>query len=115
MLRGNAENRATLSADYRFSFSSVIEGFIYGEYIYTDERMTDVNNDPLKLDDDYFYVNLRAGLDWISLDTSLTVWARNLTDEDIVATIADAVAQEGKLIGYYGAPRTWGITLRKNW
>ena len=55
------------------------------------------------------YERVSIGSAW----TSLTVWARNLTDEDIVATIADAVAQEGKLIGYYGAPRTWGITLRK--
>lgn len=115
LLPGNAENRGTLSADYRFNMSGATEGFIYGEYIYTDERMTDVNNDPLKMDDDYFYLNLRAGVDWIDIDTSLTVWARNLTDEDIVSVIADGVAQEGKLIGYFAAPRTWGITLRKNW
>ena len=71
--------------------------------------MSDVNNEPLRIDDDY-YIKLRAGV-----DATPTLGARNLTDEDIVPTVAGAVAQEGKLIGHYGALRIWGTTLRKNW
>lgn len=114
LMRSLAENRGTLTGNYTFSLGNSVDAFIYGEYIYTDERMTDVNNDPLKMDDDFYLINLRAGLDWIDYDATLTFWGRNVTDENVVATIADAVAQEGKLIGYYSAPRTWGVTLRKN-
>jgi iron complex outermembrane receptor protein len=35
-------------------------------------------------------------------------------DEDSTNTIADAVAQTGRLIGYYNEPATWGVTLRKD-
>ena len=97
-----------------FYLTESLTGFIYGEYIFTDERMTDVNNDPDKYDDSYEIVNLRAGLIFEKYDATLTLWGRNVFDEDSVSTIADAVAQTGRLIGYYREPATWGATLRKN-
>ncbi len=112
---GNPEHVLVLSGNQEFHLSSDITGFVYGEYIYTDERMTDVNNDPLKWDGDYALVNLRAGLIFEQYDIQLTAWGRNLTDEEYTPTIADSVLQEGKMIAYYVEPRTWGVTLRKNW
>ena len=99
----------------QFPLGNSMTGFLYAEYIYTDERMTDLNQDPLKLDGDYSIVNLRAGLIFENLDLTLTAWGRNLTDEEYVGTIADSVAQEGKTVAYYAEPVTWGVTLRKNW
>jgi len=76
--------------------------------------MTDVNNDPLKLDDAYDIINLRAGLVIESWDLEITAWGRNIGGEEYTNTIADAVVQTGRLIAYYNEPSTWGLTLRKH-
>jgi iron complex outermembrane recepter protein len=115
VLSDNPESVAVVAGDYKFALGNSASGFLYGEYIYTDERMTDVNQDPLKLDGDYAVINLRAGVTFDRYDLTLTAWGRNLADEEYTGTIADSVAQTGKTVAYYAEPRTWGLTLRKNW
>ncbi len=110
----NPENVVVLSANQRFNLGSEFSGFIYGEYIYTDERMTDVNNDPAKYDGSYDLVNLRAGLVWERYDAELILWGRNVFDEEYVTTIADKVGQDGALVAYHNEPGTWGLTARWN-
>ncbi len=114
LLSGNPEHTMVTSLRQDFALSSNLTAFLYGEYIWIDERMTDVNNDPLKLADDYSIINLRAGLiieDW---DVQITAWGRNVGDEDYTNTIADAVAQPGRMIAYFNEPATWGINVRKD-
>lgn len=113
-ISSNPEHSLVISANQEFNVSNEIVGFIYGEYVYTDERMTDVNNDPLKLGDDYSLVNLRAGLRFEQYDLQLTAWGRNILDEEYTNTIADSVVQDGKLNAYYNEPATWGVTLKKH-
>lgn len=110
----NAENTAVLTANQGFTLAADISGFLYGEYIFTDGRMSDVNNDPEKALGSYGLVNLRAGLVFARYDASLTLWGRNILDEDSTNTIADAVLQPGRFLAYYKEPTTWGLTLRKN-
>ncbi|KAA1188167.1 TonB-dependent receptor [Pseudohalioglobus sediminis] len=110
----NPENVLVLTANRDFGITDAIDGFIYAEYIYTDERMTDVNNDPVKYDDAFHTLNLRAGLRFERHAAQLTLWGRNLTDEESTDTIADAPAQDGRFVGYYKEPLTWGVTLRKD-
>jgi iron complex outermembrane recepter protein len=114
LLSGNPENVAVASARQEFTMGSGLTGYVFGEYIFTDERMTDVNNDPAKLADSYALLNLRAGLILEQWDAEITLWGRNVLDEDYTNTIADAVAQEGRMIAYFNEPATWGVTLRKN-
>jgi len=76
--------------------------------------MTDVNNDPEKEDGSYNLLNLRTGVIFESYDAQITLWGRNVTDEDYTTTIADAVGQTGRFVGYFQEPRTWGVTLRKD-
>jgi outer membrane receptor protein involved in Fe transport len=47
-------------------------------------------------------------------DAQVTLWGRNVTDEDYSGTIADTVGQTGRSIAYYNEPATWGVTLRKD-
>ncbi len=110
----NPENVLVVSGNQEFGLGDGITGFVYGEYIYTDERMTDLNNDPEKLDGSYNLINMRAGLIFEDYDMQLTAWGRNLTEEEYTGTIADSVVQDGNYIAFYSEPRTWGITLRKN-
>lgn len=112
MVAGNAENVVAITANQRFSLTQSIDGFVHGEYIWTDERMTDVNNDPVKLDGSYDVVNLRAGLVYIPWDATLTFWGRNVFDAEATSTIADAVAQPGRFLAYYKEPPTWGVNVR---
>jgi iron complex outermembrane receptor protein len=111
---GNPENVVALTANQQFQVTDSIGGFVHGEYIWTDERMTDVNNDPEKRDGSFDVVNLRAGLFYEPWDTTLTFWGRNVFDAEATNTIADAVAQDGRFIAYYKEPVTWGINLRKD-
>ncbi len=113
-ISGNPENVLVLTANQDFQFSDSLSGFLYGEYIYTDERMTDVNNDPEKYDDAFNIINLRAGLIFERYDATLTLWARNVTDEDSTDTISDTPGQTGRFIAYYKEPFTWGLNLRKD-
>ncbi|HKK22068.1 MAG TPA: TonB-dependent receptor [Pseudohaliea sp.] len=114
LLSGNPEHTTVTSLRQDFQLSGNLTAFLYGEYIWIDERMTDVNNDPLKLADDYSIVNLRAGLIVEHWDLEITAWGRNVGDEGYTNAIADAVAQPGRMIAYYNEPATWGINLRKN-
>ncbi|QFU75861.1 TonB-dependent receptor [Halioglobus maricola] len=113
-LSGNAENIVVVTANQDFILSDTMTGFLYGEYSWVDDRMTDVNNDPVKYDGDYYLLNMRAGVRYEPWDTYVTLWGRNLTDEDYTGTIADTPAQTGRFIAYYEEPRTWGLTVRKD-
>jgi outer membrane receptor protein involved in Fe transport len=109
---GNPENVVAFTANQRFRLSDNLEGFAYGEYVWTDERMTDVNNDPEKLDGSYEVVNLRAGVVFENYQTTLTLWGRNVFDSESTSTIADAPVQTGRFIAYYKEPATWGASVR---
>ncbi len=113
-LAGNPENVFVFTGNQEFRLSDGLGGFAYLEYIWTDERMTDVNNDPTKYDGSYALVNARVGLLYEPWDTSMVFWGRNLTDEEYTNTIADAPAQTGRFIAYYNEPLTWGFTVRKD-
>lgn len=114
LLSGNPENVVVASARQAFPLGEGLTGYVFGEYIFTDERMTDVNNDPAKLAGSYELLNLRAGLILEQWDAEITLWGRNVLDEDYTNTISDGVAQDGRLIAYFNEPATWGVTLRKN-
>ena len=113
-LAGNPENSFVLTGNQIFSLTADISGFFYGEYRYTDSRMTAVNNDPAKEVGSFAVLNLRAGLTFERYDTTLTFWGRNVLDEHTTNIVADAVAQEGRLTGYLLDPALWGVTLRKD-
>ena len=58
-------------------------------------------------------LNVSAGM---STDSGLgfTLWARNLTDESYLISAFPSVAQSGSLSGYRNEPRTFGVTVRKD-
>lgn len=113
-IAGNPDHSLVLNVRQGFMLSSDMEAFVLGEYVYTDETMTDTNNDPLKAQDAYHLVNLRAGIDFYNWDAQLTLWGRNVFDEDYLATVFDVPIQLGRLNAYSREPATFGVTLRKN-
>ena len=73
----------------------------------------DANIDPLKLQDGFGLLNARAGLVLQAFDLDVSLWARNLLDEDYHGAVFDVPLQDGKLASYLREPRTYGVTLRK--
>ena len=109
----NPEHSFFIGATQFFEIGSSTSMFVRAEFSWLDEVMTDGNNDPLKVRDSFSNLNLRVGFNFEAIDTELTLWGRNVTDERFYETIFDVPIQAGKLNAYPHEPRTWGVTLRK--
>ena len=97
-----------------FNLSSGVSLFAIGEFIYTGDQIMDGNNDPLKLQDAYNLVNLRFGVVFPEQDMDITLWGRNILDEEYYGTNFDVPAQDGRLNAYSREPATFGLNLRKH-
>ena len=42
----------------------------------------------------------------------ISLWARNLLDDEFITTVFDSVAQSGSVSGYPNSPRTYGGVVR---
>ncbi|WP_102794706.1 TonB-dependent receptor [Bowmanella denitrificans] len=80
------------------------------DYQYQDEYFFDNSNDPLTQVDSEYTVN--ASLQLASLDDSWRVqlWAKNLTDEQNIASTTVYAAWDNTVFSSYKAPRTFGIS-----
>ena len=110
---GNPEHAFILSASASHPLSATVNGYVHADYNYRSNIVTDINVDPLKLQKGFGLLNARAGLAWQGLDLDVTLWARNLLDEDYTGLVFDVPLQTGKLNTYAREPRTFGVTLRK--
>ncbi len=110
---GISEFSASLSAQYDFQLGAN-EAYIRGDYQYEDEVQIVDSTDPILGGQtrEVNLLNLSAG---ITTDNgfSATLWARNLTDDDYLISVFPSVAQAGSVSGYRNEPRTYGVTLRK--
>ena len=112
-LPGNPEHTVLVSATQRHSFSDTVSGYLHADYNYRSSVIMDGNIDPLKVQDGFGLLNLRAGVVLEALDLDVALWARNVLQQDYHGIMFDVPLQEGKLASYLREPRTWGVTLRK--
>ncbi|MGB5166474.1 MAG: TonB-dependent receptor [Woeseiaceae bacterium] len=110
----NPENRAfvALTKDFIMGDNNL---FFRVEYSYASEQLTDGDLDPFTLQDDVNLINVRAGMDIDSWNSTITLWGRNVTDERYYHGSFDAPAQDGRMNSYPSDPASYGITFRKNW
>jgi len=112
---GISEFSASLSAQYDFQLGGN-EAYIRGDYQYEDEVQI-VDGDPNSIigsqTREVNLLNLSAGITTEN-GFSATIWARNLTDDDYLISVFPSVAQAGSVSGYRNEPRTFGVTLRKD-
>lgn len=114
LLPGNPEHKAVASGSWQFNLSRALSGSLSGEYAYSDTRMTDLNNDPIKTDGSYGLLNIRAQLTYQPWGLSIEAWSRNITDTHYTQWVQDAPVQPGRMISSYSEPRSWGLSLRKD-
>ena len=87
-----------------------LEAYGRADYSYRTRFFTAVNNSRFSQVDGYGIANLRLGVRRPDGLWDVSVWARNLFDEDYFQT--RSVADTGLVSGLVGDPRTLGATLR---
>jgi len=118
---GIHEQSFSLAATYNFTVNGY-EGFARADYQYDSEvdiqdggaanpsfaPLTAVGGATREVNT----VNASAGIDIDGWE--IGVWARNLFNDEYLITNFPSVAQAGSFNGYPSVPRTFGLTLRKN-
>jgi len=109
---GISEFSLSLSAQYDFQLFGR-ETYLRGDFQYEDDVQVvdgisaDIASREVNL------LNMSAGIA-ITDSFNATLWARNLTDDTFLISAFPTVAQAGSFSGYRNEPRTFGITLRKD-
>ena len=88
------------------------EGFVRAEVRYSAESNLGGDQAPQKVRDAYTLVNASAGIGDPEKGWSLTLWGKNLLDEEYAQGIFDSVGQPGSLSGYPNDPLMYGLTFR---
>ncbi len=109
----NPEDRAFVALTQEFELGSSTTAFVRLEYSYSSEQTTDGDNDPLTMQDDFDIINARLGFHFDNINSSLTLWGRNITDERYHYGSFDIPVSEDKMMAYPGEPATFGVTFRK--
>ncbi|MBO9710151.1 MAG: TonB-dependent receptor [Caulobacter sp.] len=90
------------------------EGFARVEYDYVSKTQLSETTPPNLSTYGQNIVNASLGVSNTKHQIELTLWGRNLTNDDNLIATFPTVAQDGSYSGYPNAPRTYGVTLRKS-
>ena len=111
----NPEDRFNLSLTQNFPMGSN-NLFFRAEYAWMSDQFTDGDVDPLTFQDSFGILNLRFGVDIDDWNSTVTLWARNVTDERYyLGSFDPPLLDFGRMNSYPSEPATYGITFRKNW
>jgi outer membrane receptor protein involved in Fe transport len=101
-----------VSGAYSFTMGNA-DGFVRADYLYEDEVPVISNVPGILATREVSTINASAGLAWDN-GLELMLWGRNLNNDEYLTSAFPAVAQAGSFSGYPNQPRTYGLTLRKN-
>lgn len=114
---GIPEIISSLSANYNFRFNNW-ESYVRGDWQYA--AHTDFFDDPannrLIAPGDYTREQNLINATWGFVTDErieVSIWFRNLLDNQYITTAFPAVAQRGSISGYASQPRTFGVTVRR--
>lgn len=110
---GIPEVALSLSAQYDFRVGN-FDSYIRADFQYEDEVQVVDNVSPDIASREVNQLNAAIGLQ-NDAGLSFTLWARNLTDDEFLISAFPSVAQAGSFSGYRNEPRTFGLTVRKDW
>jgi len=102
------------NAVYSFDLIDGISGFMRAEYVFESDVAL-VDNVPASLASrSSKNINLSLGLNHDESGLEAMFWARNITDHESLISAFPTTAAPGSFSAYPNAPRTYGLTLRKN-
>ncbi|MGY8796986.1 MAG: TonB-dependent receptor, partial [Woeseiales bacterium] len=101
------------SATYTKELANGWQGFARGNYLFEDKVRTNENVPAFAGFREVSVINASIGM---SHDNGwdVIVWGRNLTDDDYLLSSAPVPFQAGSFLGYANAPRTYGVTVKKD-
>jgi outer membrane receptor protein involved in Fe transport len=109
----NPEDKFIVGARQEFSLSDSTLAYGMVEYSYVGDMYLNASNDPYTYQDSYETVNMRVGFILEDYQTEITLWGRNILDEEYLGTSFDSVLQTGKQGAYIREPATYGLTVNK--
>ncbi len=103
----------SLSVGFTLKWQAMgLDGFLRADYLYEDEVQVTENVPRSVATREVGTLNASLGAavnGW-----SFLLWGRNLTDDNYLVSSFPSVAQAGSLSGYPNQPRTFGLTIRKD-
>ncbi|GAB5412978.1 MAG: TonB-dependent receptor [Congregibacter sp.] len=109
---GIPELSTNTSATYNFSLGSAM-AYARIEHVFEDEVQV-VDNIPASIASrEISMFNASFGVNW-SNGWELNFWGRNLNEDEYLQSAFPSVAQAGSISGYPNTPRTYGLTVKKN-
>jgi iron complex outermembrane recepter protein len=119
---GVPETATSTSATYTFDVNT-LEAFVRADWQYESavpyfdavgRGFTGVNNQTLiGIEKEISTFNASAGLTTEN-GLGVTLWGRNIFDDEYITTAFPSVAQAGSISGYPSQPATYGVTVRKS-
>jgi outer membrane receptor protein involved in Fe transport len=110
----NPEDRLFVALSQTVDLSTNTSMFMRGEYTYSSSQFTDGDLDPFTKQDSVEMVNLRLGFAFNSINSELTLWGRNITDERWYHGSFDQPIGLGRMNSYPAEPATYGVTWVSN-
>jgi len=110
----NPEDRLFFAVQQDLVLSDNTSMYARVEYSTFSEQFTDGDLDPFTIQPDFEIVNARIGFNFDNMNSSLTIWGRNIADERYYVGSFDAPVQVGRMNAYPSEPSTFGVTFRKN-
>ena len=105
-------DQLVVTANQAFDVSGGISGFLLVEYTHVGKAEQE-NHDPFLRVPAYDLVNVRLGFEFEEYGAFLTLWGRNVLDEEYRMAGFTPVGQNGRVVATPLEPATWGATLRK--
>ncbi|PHR59975.1 MAG: TonB-dependent receptor [Robiginitomaculum sp.] len=99
------------SATYSHDFTNGMSGYLRGDYQY--DSKVQIHAFFPGVDRKVSVANASLGLK-MNNGLSMQLWARNLFNSEYLVSAFPAVIQTGTISGYSNPPRTYGISLRKD-
>ncbi len=109
-----SEHNVATSLRKDFTISNDIDFWVSATYVYSSDAPGDNTNDPYKDFKPVNLVNVGAGLVFNSADVQVLFWGRNVADNDGYRGFFDVPVQDGRVAAYPMEPRTFGLTVTKN-
>ena len=95
----------------RFWQAGSIDGFVRADYLYESEVPV-IENVPAAFASREVGL-LNASIGFNLNEWEIMLWGRNLTDDEFLLSAFPSVAQTGSFSGYTNQPRTYGLSLRR--
>ena len=110
-LAGVSSWSGSASAEYAHGIGAGLEAYIGGDWTGRSSFYSQLNDDPFSKVAGYGLVGLHAGLRELNQQWDISLWARNLFDQNYSTSLSPSTSS-GYVTSALGDPRFFGVTLR---